>query len=708
MQPDECKLGGPEIYRHYPKTWQFIRNLLDGWIASGFNEAAELGWPLEIAGSEFISINRWRFAKNASCVLNDLYAAADPYVTTACLDDCPEAAQMPGGTAALPSYSPCWERCRYDAITNHMPQHETRALLEAARTNGSCRAVRYKVLDGPMEYLMGGNGFFDFAPSKIASYSDLKPFLDSGRAWGSQRLLSNLKAWLTAISNSTMYQVPLSASDGPRARLTEMLGASLALSGAPVSAPLSLSPVSAPSDPLGARSVAQGWHDWHTDGPSHYGRYHKMFVMVDKEDAPRSQAHTNVKLIPAETLYAHAKCFGKFSEEPEGILQHHYRDVWPLSNMSRDERHARERLVQAWGMNVLWHGFERLGCTVPLNPGDMLFFREDTWHRTQDMDHDRIGFIMDILTLPRYDLPKGYPLLRKGSDRVRQPLVLERLQRQPPHVLASALAALPPRSSAAPPKYCHAPEELAQLPWRGFVVLRQVLSTESCRAALAAHRTSYSSESKVEAGGRVYSHQLSEEQLRAAAPSLLDQLQRALDMLHERGVLPPTRAPFATDGTAALRVTGGQYIAIDPARARAHGCPQCTERTCQQAECESLVDWHVDGDGYRRSRIHKLFVLLHKEAGEAARGHANLVLAPSTGLDALADAVQTAQQQPQEQQQQQSLSARSSPSSEEALLEAIGCPIALEAGDAIFFAEDVYHRTQDLLAERVAMLLNVQ
>jgi hypothetical protein len=64
-----------------------------------------------------------------------------------------------------------------------------------------------------MEYLMGGNGFFDFAPSKIASYSDLTPFLESGRAWGSQRLLSNLKAWLTAISNSTMYQVPLIASE---------------------------------------------------------------------------------------------------------------------------------------------------------------------------------------------------------------------------------------------------------------------------------------------------------------------------------------------------------------------------------------------------------------------------------------------------------------------------------------------------------------
>ena len=99
-------------------------------------------------------------------------------------------------------------------------------------------------------------------------------------------------------------------------------------------------------------------------------------------------------------------------------------------------------------------------------------------------------------------------------------------------------------------------------------------------------------------------------------------------------------------------------------------------------------------------------MLLHKEAGEAAREHANLVLSPSTGLDALADAVLTAQQQQQEEQQQ-SWSARSSPPGG-ALLEAIGCPIALESGDAIFFAEDVYHRTQDLLAERVAMLLNVQ
>ena len=42
------------------------------------------------------------------------------------------------------------------------------------------------------------------------------------------------------------------------------------------------------------------------------------------------------------------------------------------------------------------------------------------------------------------------------------------------------------------------------------------------------------------------------------------------------------------------------------------------------------------------------------------------------------------------------------------LLNALGCTLELAPGDAIFMAEDVYHRTQDLLADRVAMLINVQ
>ena len=43
-----------------------------------------------------------------------------------------------------------------------------------------------------------------------------------------------------------------------------------------------------------------------------------------------------------------------------------------------------------------------------------------------------------------------------------------------------------------------------------------------------------------------------------------------------------------------------------------------------------------------------------------------------------------------------------------ALLERVGCALTLDEGDVVFFAEDVYHRTQDLLAERVALLVNVE
>ena len=54
---------------------------------------------------------------------------------------------------------------------------------------------------------MGGNDFWEFGPNTIETYEELAPFLSSRRPWGSKRLLSNLKAWLTAISNTSVYQV---------------------------------------------------------------------------------------------------------------------------------------------------------------------------------------------------------------------------------------------------------------------------------------------------------------------------------------------------------------------------------------------------------------------------------------------------------------------------------------------------------------------
>ena len=42
-----------------------------------------------------------------------------------------------------------------------------------------------------------------------------------------------------------------------------------------------------------------------------------------------------------------------------------------------------------------------------------------------------------------------------------------------------------------------------------------------------------------------------------------------------------------------------------------------------------------------------------------------------------------------------------------ALLETVDCTLVLDPGDALFMTEDVFHRTQDLVANRVAMLLEV-
>ena len=45
-------------------------------------------------------------------------------------------------------------------------------------------------------------------------------------------------------------------------------------------------------------------------------------------------------------------------------------------------------------------GLQGISCDVPLAPGDVLFFREDVNHRTQDVEQDRIALIIDVHRLP--------------------------------------------------------------------------------------------------------------------------------------------------------------------------------------------------------------------------------------------------------------------------------------------------------------------
>ena len=50
----------------------------------------------------------------------------------------------------------------------------------------------------------------------------------------------------------------------------------------------------------------------------------------------------------------------------------------------------------------------RLGCDVPLHPGDVLFWREDVWHRTQDVEVDRVALRIDVLRFPFATDVAGY------------------------------------------------------------------------------------------------------------------------------------------------------------------------------------------------------------------------------------------------------------------------------------------------------------
>jgi len=148
------------------------------------------------------------------------------------------------------------------------------------------------------------------------------------------------------------------------------------------------------------RSAYLGWHDWHTDGPSHYGRYHKVFIMVWKNETTGADAATtNVRLAHARALADHAcqrEDYEDLASDPDVVAQHRFRGKWDVEDQARGGDLARDRSqlnqerMRAWGIRHDWHGFEHLGCDIAMDPGDVLFFREDVWHRTQDMLQARV------------------------------------------------------------------------------------------------------------------------------------------------------------------------------------------------------------------------------------------------------------------------------------------------------------------------------
>ncbi len=355
VPPRACRMGGTDFEAAYPATSARLSALFERWIQSGFHSAARLGWPLEVVTAEFVSVNRWRWAQNASCLLAAVFDAVAPY-SRPCVDQCPE------GEAEDPSLSPCWLRCTVDAIMYAAPAERLRTcVINAVASNAAdCPATtgRYALLRGPMEYAMG----------------ETESLYVRGHGLRRFRLLSNLFAWLSELSNTTLYS---------------------------------------------------GYHDWHVDGPAEYGREHKAYFLVSKglgsahaegdaQNADDGHERANLRLLPtvahrwglrhaaSETKSSLLACKGD-----GGTEEHRHPFYTLLADTLHGESGAR---LRAWGVSPEWPLLDALGCDVTLRPGDMLFWREDVWHRTQDVSLDRVALRLDVLRFPMQGDREGYGL----------------------------------------------------------------------------------------------------------------------------------------------------------------------------------------------------------------------------------------------------------------------------------------------------------
>ena len=134
-------------------------------------------------------------------------------------------------------------------------------------------------------------------------------------------------------------------------------------------------------------SFTKTFHGWHHDGAARHGRLHKAVIMVSKSSqglTHHEDGHTgssNLRLAPTGAMYEHM-CDPAFTN--------YYGRMAHLSIENTIE----------W-----YHAADEISCVVNMDAGDVIIFREDTLHRTQDQLVDRVAFIWDILRFPLPDTP---------------------------------------------------------------------------------------------------------------------------------------------------------------------------------------------------------------------------------------------------------------------------------------------------------------
>mmetsp|Transcript_24129 Transcript_24129/g.33455 ORF Transcript_24129/g.33455 Transcript_24129/m.33455 type:complete len:322 (+) Transcript_24129:63-1028(+) len=107
----------------------------------------------------------------------------------------------------------------------------------------------------------------------------------------------------------------------------------------------------------------QGRHGWHQDG----GPIHKFFLVVRKEDPE----HANLKMMP-----------------------------WDAYRFCQPTESAEYRSNGGWQGESGYYYFdiEKITCMPHLEVGDVVFFREDVYHDTQDVIKDRMALIFNVVT----------------------------------------------------------------------------------------------------------------------------------------------------------------------------------------------------------------------------------------------------------------------------------------------------------------------
>ena len=264
---------------------------------------------------------------------------------------------------------------------------------------------------------------------------------------------------------------------------------------------------------------------------------------------------------------------------------------------------------------------------------------------------------------------------------------------------------------------------------RGYAVERGLLSAS---AALALAKQQLPSELESEGPARFRSRSLDRAEL-AAGSEFVAAAESALEGWRAQDLLPHSCSADA------LRLSSASYVRTDPAAAERARCP---------GRC--LGKWHVD---HQTScpRFPRLILMVHRAAsgGRGADGgwqHGNLQVANQEALRRLhrlalelnsterceeadargaeggagapgpvgarlaAAAVQSATHGSKAQQRRRGAAEAEAEAADEeeaprreVALEAASCLVTLDPGDALFFAGDVYHRTQDCAAARVAL-----